>query len=74
MIQFGIPPIRIDIMTSIDGVEFEEAYKHKALFKFDDIDKVFYISLKDLIQNKEKANRVKDKNDLSWIKTYGKNS
>lgn len=48
-------------MTSIDGVEFEEAYKHKALFKFDDIDKVFYISLKDLIQTRKRLTGLRIK-------------
>ncbi len=74
IIQMGISPIRIDIMTSIDGVKFEEAFKNKSIFGYGDIENVFYISLKDLTLNKKKSNRIKDINDLSWLKEYGKSS
>ena len=72
VVQFGIPPIRIDIMTSIDGVDFNKAYANKVPFQFDDIGKVFYISFKDLLTNKKQSNRLKDKIDLDWLNEYGK--
>ena len=74
IIQMGVSPIRIDIMTSIDGVEFSKAFKNKSIYGFGEIGNVFYISLKDLLLNKQKSDRIKDKNDLRWLKEYGKSS
>lgn len=74
IVQFGIPPIRIDIMTSIDGVDFNKAYADKVLFQFDDIGKVSYISFEDLLTNKRKSDRLKDKIDLDWLNEYGEDN
>lgn len=72
IIQFGVAPIRIDIITSIEGVNFLEAYKNKKTYTFDDIDNVNYISLDDLIKNKKSVGRKKDIDDIHWIKKWKK--
>ncbi len=74
VVQLGNPPIRIDLMSSIDGVEFAKAYKNKSLFSYFDITGVSYISLEDLIKNKKSSGRNKDFNDINWLEKYGKDS
>jgi len=71
IIQLGLPPQRIDILTSIDGVNFNEAWERRIVDSFGDIP-VFIISLKDLIKNKLSSGRIKDLQDIEWIKMYGK--
>lgn len=71
ILQLGLPPQRIDILTSIDGVNFNDAWARHVKDLFDDVP-VFIISLEDLIQNKKSSGRSKDSADLEWIKLYGK--
>lgn len=71
IIQLGLPPQRIDILTSIDGVHFNDAWERRVNDFFDDIP-VFIISLEDLILNKKSSTRTKDSADLEWLKMYGK--
>ncbi len=73
VIQLGVAPIRIDIMSSIDGVTFDEAFQNRLIYKFDDIENVTYISFDDLITNKNSSGRDKDITDINWLKKYGKN-
>ena len=54
--QMGIPPLRIDIMMSIPGVEFEEAWKNREVVELDKL-KIPFISRSDLIRAKEASGR-----------------
>lgn len=63
VIQLGFPPNRIDIMTSISGVEFDECWNAKEEIDFEG-EKINFISLHYLKINKEKTGRDKDKIDL----------
>lgn len=63
--QIGYPPLRIDILTSIDGVEFEEAYSEKLEIKLDEGTSVYYIGLDELIKNKKSSGRKIDIADVS---------
>ena len=65
-IRMGNPPIRIELLTSIDGVEFETCYKNKQIVEIDNI-KINFISLKDLIQNKKSSARHRDLDDLEHL-------
>ena len=67
MVQIGIEPSRIDIITSIDGVEFDEAWENKVSVTIDELE-VFILSKADLLRNKLAANRDKDQGDISWLK------
>lgn len=49
--QIGYPPLRIDILTNIDGIDFKEAYTQKQVIEIEDL-KANYIGLRDLIQSK----------------------
>lgn len=74
IIQLGVAPIRIDLMNTIDGVNFDEAFNNKLIYKFDDVDNVSYISFNDLLKNKMSSGRDRDKADIIWLKKYGKNN
>jgi len=63
--QIGYPPLRIDILTSIDGVEFEEAYSEKLEIQLDEGTSVYYIGLDELIKNKKSSGRKIDIADVS---------
>jgi predicted nucleotidyltransferase len=62
-IRMGNPPLRIEILTSIDGAEFVECYRNKKTVAIDDI-KVNFISLEDLKKNKQASGRHQDLADL----------
>jgi len=62
-IRLGNPPLRIEILTSIDGVEFTECYANKKAVTIDDID-INFISLEDLKKNKKASGRYQDLADL----------
>lgn len=74
VIQLGKPPVRIDIITSVSGLRFEEAFKKKEIRAIPNIGDVYFISFQDLIENKTKSGRRKDVEALNWIKEYGKSS
>lgn len=74
VIHFGKSPLRIDILSSIDGVKFDEAYKNRFIHDLGNVRGVNFISLNDLIENKKASNRQKDNFDLQWLKDYGKSN
>jgi len=65
--QIGIAPRRIDIITGIDGVEFENACKTKIDIEIEGI-AIPVISKDDLIRNKEATGREKDMLDARYLK------
>ena len=65
--QIGVAPCRIDILTQIDGVEFEQAYPKRKEIEIDGI-KFPIISKEDLILNKESTGREKDKLDSKFMR------
>ena len=67
--QIGIVPRRIDILTFIDGVEFDKAYQDKENIKIEGIT-IPFLSKKDLIKNKEATGREKDKLDAGYLKKH----
>lgn len=70
VLQLGVPPMRIDIMTGIDGLTFVTSFKSKKTGRFKGISRVNYISYSDLAKNKKIIGRPKDKFDLQWMKKY----
>lgn len=62
-IKMGNPPLCIEILTSIDGVEFTECYGNKKTVTIDDIG-IDFISLEDLKKNKKASGRYQDLADL----------
>ncbi len=63
IIRMGVPPVQIEILTTISGVSFEECYAARQVDELDGID-VSLISLDHLKVNKKASGRHKDLNDL----------
>jgi hypothetical protein len=61
--QIGVVPNRIDILTEISGVTFEEAWPHRAVFSIEGRPLPF-LGRDDLERNKRAAGRPKDIADL----------
>lgn len=71
ILRMGMPPFRLEISTSIDGVQFDECYAKRTVFHIDDI-AVNLISLDDLIKNKKASGRLKDLADVEELEIRNK--
>lgn len=63
IVQLGYPPIRIDIINTVDGVNFGECFQRKSVINIDGMH-VNFISLEDLIKNKKTTARPRDIDDI----------
>ncbi len=63
IIQLGYPPLRIDLLTSIDGVQFNDCYSNKKEIEIDGMP-VNFIGYADLIKNKKASGRHQDLGDI----------
>lgn len=63
IIQLGYPPNRIDLLTNIDGVVFEDCYPLRLEVFIDDV-VVTFIDLDNLKKNKKASGRLQDLADL----------
>jgi len=66
VVQLGVPPVRIDLITSITGVSWEEAAASKEPGTFGDVP-VSYIGRDKYVANKRAAGRKKDLADLEAL-------
>lgn len=64
--QIGVPPLRIDIVTEIDGVQFSDAWPERMPSKLGGLS-VYVLSKKHLIENKRAAGRRQDLADLERL-------
>ena len=64
--QIGVAPVRIDILTTIDGVVFEEAWTARVVSRYDD-QGIYVLSREHLIQNKRAAGRLQDLADVEQL-------
>jgi hypothetical protein len=67
VIRMGNPPLRIEVLTSISGVDFDKAYSERVTENIDEIS-VNFISLDNLKINKKASGRHKDLDDLEHLK------
>lgn len=70
IIQFGVPPNRIDLLNTVDAVSFEEAWKNKIDEEIESGSKkypVYFIGVEQLIKNKMFVKRFKDMEDLKYL-------
>jgi hypothetical protein len=65
--QIGVAPARIDILTGITGVGFEEAWPNRLTVTIDD-QVVPVLGVEELIRNKAATGRPKDQADLLWLR------
>jgi predicted nucleotidyltransferase len=66
VIQMGVPPFRIDILTSISGVEFPECYQKRVKDIIDGVE-VNIIDIDSLRKSKKAAGRDKDNIDIKHL-------
>jgi hypothetical protein len=66
IVQLGFPPVRIDIITSITGVSWEQARSGRVEGRFGELI-VHYIGRDDFISNKRALGRKKDIADLEAV-------
>lgn len=66
VVQLGVPPVRIDIITSLTGVSWEEAFSGRVAGKYGDLP-VYYIGREQFIANKRAIGRKKDLADLDAL-------
>lgn len=71
--QIGVAPLRIDILTSIDAVDFEEAWDGRLTARLGD-QAVPVLSAVHLIRNKRAVGRAQDLADVEWLEGTGKKS
>jgi len=64
--QIGVSPVRIDILTSIDGVEFDAAWQRRLALDIEG-QTVFLLGKDDLIRNKRAAGRPQDLADVAAL-------
>jgi len=68
VIQLGVPPNRIDLLTSLTGVTFDEAWAGRVEALVGET-RVNFIGREELIFNKRMTGRTKDKLDLEALNT-----
>ncbi len=67
VVQLGVEPNRIDLLTSITGVSFEDAWESRASGTLDEIP-VQFIGREALVRNKEATGRAKDRIDAEELR------
>jgi predicted nucleotidyltransferase len=63
IVRMGVPPFRLELLTTIDGVDFPNCYAERTRVVLDEVE-VSLISLQHLKANKKASGRLKDLNDL----------
>ncbi len=66
ILRMGVPPFRLELSTTIDGVDFAACYENRQTLSVDDVP-VPVISLNDLLINKRAAGRPKDLADVDEL-------
>ena len=66
IIQLGVPPVRIDIITSLSGVSWDDAYESRVNGKYGR-QKVYFIGKKQFLKNKKVTSRHKDLADIEAL-------
>jgi hypothetical protein len=66
IIRMGVPPVRIEIATTISGVDFSECYAHRVVAEIDGV-QTNLISLPHLKTNKKASARHQDIADLEHL-------
>ena len=63
IIQLGYPPNRIDLLTSVDGVDFDTCFKSRVEVEIENTS-IYFIDLENLKKNKKASGRHQDLADL----------
>jgi hypothetical protein len=66
VVRMGFPPIKIEIINYLEGVDFEIAFANRNLVKLDDLE-ISLINIDDLISNKRAVGRHQDLADVEKL-------
>jgi predicted nucleotidyltransferase len=66
VVRMGVPPVRIEILTTISGVDFEACYAERKVDVVDGVE-VHFLGLEHLKVNKKASGRHKDLSDLEHL-------
>ena len=66
VVRMGNPPLRIELLTSISGVEFADCWLRRETITMDDLP-INVIDMDSLKINKQASGRLKDFNDLEHL-------
>jgi len=66
IIRMGVPPMRIEVLTRISGVEFDDCYAKRVVVTVDEVE-ISLIGLSQLKVNKKASGRYKDLDDLEHL-------
>jgi hypothetical protein len=67
--QMGVAPVRIDVLTMIDGVEFDDAWPNRVQTQFAG-EPTAVLGKKELIENKKASGRAQDLADVEWLEAH----
>lgn len=70
VLRMGLPPNRLEVISEIAGVEFQDCFQRRQIMNIEGID-VPVISLDDLIRNKQSTGRHQDQADVEHLKRRG---
>jgi predicted nucleotidyltransferase len=73
IVEIGREPVKIQILTGIDGVAFDACYRRRIKFEDSGL-QIPFISFDDLIANKAASPRAKDKIDLDELRRIRENA
>jgi hypothetical protein len=66
VVQLGVPPLRVDLITSLTGISWEEAWSSRDEGKYGGV-LVFYIGRREFVANKRATGRKRDLADLEAL-------
>lgn len=66
--QIGMIPSRIDVITKINAVDFDDAWKDHKIVEIENL-KIPVIGKTHLLANKKSTGRAKDRNDVLWLES-----
>ena len=66
VVQLGQSPNRIDLITSLSGVDFDEAWDNRVAAEVDSLP-LFFIGIEELAKNKRATDRPQDRADLEAL-------
>ena len=67
VLQIGVEPNRIDVMTDVEGLTFEDAWNRQEHSVYGEVP-ISLLNLDDLITSKRAAGRAQDRLDLKWLR------
>lgn len=73
VLQIGVAPVRVDIMTSVPGLEFQHSWRNRETILWEGVE-AHFASKEDLIRAKRAAGRPSDRRDLKSLLSKKENA